>query len=532
MDDCISYAEISYFSQFIKDYLAQKDQLKTFYHRFPTLDNFKPQLEEKQKNYPEKYRAVLVSSLQEQYKDIAISEATQENITALQNNKTYTVTTGHQLNLATGPLYFLYKIIAAINLSKQLQETYPEYHFVPVYWMATEDHDFEEINHFHTENNTYSWQRKASGAVGELSTEGLEELFTDFAKDVKNSTQGDALIKLLKQAYAQHNNLADATRYLVNKLFGEYGLLIIDANSTSLKKLFIPYIEEELLKQTAIQQITSTTEVLQENGYKAQVTPRAINLFYLKDNLRERIVLEEGRYNVLETNVSFSKEEIISELYAHPERFSPNVIMRPLYQETILPNLCYIGGGGELAYWLQLKDYFATQQISFPILLLRNSALLLTEKQADKLTNLLATPADIFLPLPTLLTKKTKALSEVEIDFSKQKKHLQQQFNDLYKLAEQTDKSFLGAVSAQEKKQINGLAQLEKRLIKAQKRKYKKELASVNILHEALFPNKQLQERRLNFSVFYQVYGDELIQKLQEHLNPLDLQFTIITLPN
>jgi uncharacterized protein YllA (UPF0747 family) len=232
----------------------------------------------------------------------------------------------------------------------------------------------------------------------------------------------------------------------------------------------------------------------------------------------------------LNTNIVWNSSEIQKELLEYPERFSPNVIMRPLYQEVILPNLCYIGGGGELAYWFQLKAFFSEVNVPFPILLLRNSALIQTEKQSEKLQNLNISKDDIFLKRDTLINKKVREISNIDIDFSKQKKHLENQFEELYALAKQTDKSFLGAVKAQEVKQLKGLDNLEKRLLKAQKRKLSDQVSRMVDIQNELFPSGNLQERNTNFSEYYLEYGDSLISILIENLKPLRGEFIIITL--
>ena len=219
----------------------------------------------------------------------------------------------------------------------------------------------------------------------------------------------------------------------------------------------------------------------------------------------------------------------MQELKAYPERFSPNVIARPLYQEVILPNLCYIGGGGEIAYWLELKSAFESMKVPFPILLLRNSALVITEKQSEKLKRMQLSEEDLFLKQSSLINKKIREISNIDIDFSPQKKLLEQQFKDLYELAEQTDKSFIGAVKAQEVKQKKGLDNLEKRLLKAQKRKLKDHVLRMTDIQNQLFPGKSLQERNLNFSELYLEYGEELIPMLVKALKPLQLEFTVIT---
>lgn len=526
--DCISYQNSGYFTALITDYLDQKPQLQPLYNRFPTLENFEGQLLEKQGNFNLADRLTLVSVLKKQYIGLSPSDLTRNNIEALGSSNTFTVTTGHQLNLFTGPLYFLYKIITAINLSKELKSKYPKYHFVPVYWMATEDHDFEEINYFCFKGRKFRWNVASSGPVGRLPTEGLAAFYELFALELGSSINAKKLKTLFEQAYLEHENLADATRFIANALFGTSGLVILDADNPELKRAFVPYAKQELTQQISHKRVLETTEKLQD--YFIQVNPRKINLFYLETGLRERIVFEDGIYKVNKTSLQFSEAEILLELERYPEKFSPNVILRPLYQEVILPNLAYIGGGGEIAYWLELKSYFDAVKVPFPMLLLRNSALLVTQKQADKADKLGLTWTNLFAKQATLTVDKAKMMSEFPIDLSAQKKALHEQFAYLEMIANQTDKSFTGAVKAQEAKQIKGLEHLEKRLLKAQKRKYAQELERITDLQNELFPHKNLQERQANFSEFYIENGPDLISKLLVELKPLENKFAVLVL--
>ena len=396
--------------------------------------------------------------------------------------------------------------------------------------MATEDHDFEEINYFNFKGKKVQWNREASGAVGELGLEGLDHVYEVFASQLDKSHNAERLKELFKSAYLKHQNLTDATRYLVNELFMINGLVIVDGNDKDLKRLFIPYIEDELFNQTSFKEVSKTTQQLSDltTNYKTQVHPREINLFYIKEGIRERILQTDDVFGVIDTEIRWHKDELLKEVHEHPERFSPNVIMRPLYQEVILPNLCYIGGGGELAYWLQLKSNFDKQNVPFPILLLRNSVMVITQRQREKLQKINISVADLFLNQNDLMTKVTKATSEIDIDFTPQKEFLKKQFQDLYKLAEQTDQSFKGAVGAQETKQINGLENLEHRLLKAQKRKLADFLERVRVLQDELFPRQSLQERNMNFSEFYLEYGEEFISILANNLQPLNAEFLIL----
>ncbi len=522
----IPIKETGYFSKLICDYCEGEAFLNSFYNNKPTLDGFAKQLEEKSVFSGTK-RAVLVEALNQQYKGISLSELTETNVWSLADNNTFTITTGHQLNIFTGPLYFLYKIVSVINLTKRLKEVHPDKNFVPIYWMATEDHDFDEINFFRSKGQKISFEKMVSGAVGRISTEGMKSVYDAFSELIGSSKNAMYLKELFQKAYLQHDNLTAATRYLVNELFGAYGLVIVDGDDAKLKALFTPFVREELTNKTSYKEVIKTNEQL-EGAYKIQVNPREINLFYLKDQLRARIIESKGRFVVNNTQLSFSEAEMLKEVDEHPERFSPNVILRPLYQEVILPNLSYIGGGGELAYWMQLKTMFDTFNVPFPILLLRNSLLFATEKQFKKMNKLGCTIEDLFKKQDNLVNKKLYERSDIEIDFSRQREFLKTQFEGLKEIANHTDASFIGAVNAQEKKQLNGLDTLEKRLLKAQKRKYAEELSRLKELQDALFPNQSLEERTKNFSEYYLEFGTQLIPMLLEAQDPLNNHFTVI----
>ena len=523
----IPFQKTGFFSKTMSDYLEQKDNIKPFYNNFPDVNGFYNQILEKQQTFSLQTRIVLSDALKQQYQNFKLSEKTEENIELLKQQNTFSVTTGHQLNLFTGPLYFLYKIISAINLAEELSEKFPKNNFVPVYWMATEDHDFEEINYFNFQGKKVRWNREDGGAVGRFYTDGLEQVFNEFANQLGNSKNANYLKELFSKGYLEHNNLADATRFIANELFTEYGLVIIDGDDTSLKNLFIPYIENELIKQTSFKEV-STTITEFEKDYKVQVNPREINLFYLTDAIRERILLEDGIYKVNNTDITWSKEEILNEVKNHSERFSPNVIMRPLFQEVILPNLCYIGGGGEQAYWLELKSFFDAVKVPFPILLLRNSVQVISKKQAKKLSNLKISKEELFLKQNDLLKHKVNENSDIQFSFQDAKTLLNEQFLALRRVANETDLSFVGAVEAQERKQQKGLENLEKRLLRAEKRKQKDLVARITALHNELLPNESLEERQRNFSEYYLEYGNNFIKVLKESLKPLQLEFTVI----
>lgn len=533
----LPYRDTGYFSSLMCDYLDQKESLQPFYDRFPDISNFDEQIKAKGEWFSSEKRVLLIDRLKAQYEGLSLSEATENNMDALLKDNAFSITTGHQLNLFTGPLYFLYKIFSVINLCEELKTRYPKQEFVPVYWMATEDHDFDEINYFNLFGKKIQWNPPSAktsggqasnsfGAVGELSNEGLDTIAEALKQELGESENARALVSLFAKAYTQYDTLTEATRYLANELFSQYGLVIVDGNDAQLKKAFLPYAEKELKEQLSFKKVTESTKQLTQLGYKAQVTPREINLFYLSDGLRERIVEKEGQFYINNTELWFSLDDML----ANSEQISPNALLRPLYQEVILPNLCYIGGGGELAYWFQLKAYFESVNVPFPMLLLRNSVLLLPKKFSEKLKKMDVAVEALFQKQEDLKNEHVRKLSEIDIDFSSQREHLKQQFADLHETAKKTDASFLGAVGAQEKKQLNGLDRLEKRLLKAQKRKLADQLQRLTDIQDSLFPGQSLQERNMNFSEFYLQYGDTLLSELKKNLKPLSHKFTILEL--
>ena len=528
----IPYQEIRFFSKLITDYLGEEEKVRSFYNNFPELFQFRKQIDEKEFYFSADTRAVLVKSLKAQYAEVKTSPKVLRNIELLAKKNTFTITTGHQLSLFTGHLYFIFKIISVINTAKRLSEFYTDFHFVPIYWMATEDHDFEEINHFHLNNRTICWNSEQTGATGNFATDTLDAVFQTFDKAIGLGKNAEELKTLFRDSYLKHHNLAEATRYLVNALFEEYGVVVIDGNDKDLKQQFIPYIKEDLFNHTAQKEVEKTIVNLQalDAAYPIQVNPREINMFYLTEGGRNRIVRTSDDFEVLNTDIKFTETSILEELNSYPERFSPNVILRPLYQEVILPNLAYIGGGGEIAYWLELKQFFNKQKVPFPMLMLRNSAMLVSKRQYERIEKLKLHPVDLFLKPEDLKNLKVQQLSEFPIDFSAQKAVLLQQFADLHLLAKKTDITFENAVKAQEVRQLKGLDKLEKRLLKAQKRKFSEELERVIHLQSELFPNGILQERFSNFSDFYLLKGKTLISELVSDFNPFDYRFVIVVI--
>ena len=310
--------------------------------------------------------------MKKQLENLQLSDKQKENLQALSQENAFTIVTGHQLNLFTGPAFFVYKILQTIKTTDFLNQNIQGKKFVPIFWMATEDHDFEEINHFKTQNHIYSIDGKSGGAVGRIKVE-RNNFIEEFEKEFKYNDFGKELIYWMKEAYAEGKTLAEATKTLVNKLFADRGLLMIDGDDRELKEQMKEIFADELKNNSLKKETHQSVENLTKKYGKVQVNPREINLFYLTET-RDRIEFDGEKYHVVDRDISFTEAEILAELESYPEKFSPNAVMRPVYQEKILPNIAYIGGNAEVMYWLELKEYFRHVEVPFPILIPRNSS--------------------------------------------------------------------------------------------------------------------------------------------------------------
>lgn len=523
----IEYSETNSFSKTLLAYLAHDESIAPFVGNWPTLAGFEKQLKAKKKF---NHRAVLVNRLKAQYGDLLhTSPAVAAHIELLLQDNTYTITTGHQLNVFTGPLYFIFKIMTAIRLSDDLKAKHPDQHFIPVYWMATEDHDFEEINHTKVYGKKITWDTPAVSATGRMDTDTIAEAVKQYTNILGLSENSTKLAHIVETAYLKHGKLADATRYMVNELFKAYGLLIVDADDKSLKELFKPIMKEDILSEKSFKAITARSAELEAKGFATQVHAREINFFYLTDEFRERLVLHpDGRYEVLHQHIYFTREGLEKEMDAYPERFSPNVVMRPMYQEVILPNLAYIGGGAEMVYWMQLKSNFDQYQIDYPILIPRNSAMITDDNVAAKLFRLDLTFKSIFRSTEVLKKEYVRRHTKERLNLNDEWMELNSIFGKIRLRTHKIDPS-LGpsteAVKARLKKAINNL---EKKLMKAEKRNHQHALTDIDNVKEKLFPGGGLQERSENFALLYVKYGDNLFRDLYKYFDPLDFKFTIL----
>lgn len=511
----IALGETGQFSPIFLDYIAKKESLTGFYQHYPSVDNFEKQIALK-KGFSKSTRVKLEAALNQQYGALDLSPKLRENLHALISDNTFTVTTGHQLNIFTGPLYFIYKIVTVINACRELKAKYPDYNFVPVYWAASEDHDFEEISYFYLYGKKYSWKTDQKGAVGRFMPQSLSSVLDELPDKTP----------IFEKAYLDHSNLADAVRYYVNELFGREGLVMVDGDHPDLKRIFAPLIKKDIEGHISGRLVEETSKRLDEIGYKTQVHPREINFFYLNAIHRDRIIERDGQYRVNNTDLAFTQEQLWALLEKSPEKFSPNVIMRPVYQEVILPNLAYVGGPAEVSYWLQLKSVFDHYELPLPMLMPRNFGLVVNRNLANKIEKLSLGLSDLFLESHEIRKKYVREHSENDLLLGEEKAAFVKLMEQVKAKAVSIDKSLDGYMGKQETRLLQEFDGMEKKLQKAEEQNQATAINQIEAVKEKLFPGGSLQERHDNFLNFY-LTNPNILQEFLEGFDAFDFSFHI-----
>lgn len=519
----VPYARTGKFQRVVLDYLDGASAL-TELHQWP-VGRAGVEAAAHARAFDPATRAILCGALDRQYADMAVPAAVSANIARLRSAGTLTVTTGHQLCLFTGPLYVPFKILNVVRIARELST--PERPGVPVFWMATEDHDRPEIDHAWIAGQKVSWPGEVAGPVGRLPLTDIGPVVEQAGALLGQGAYADELRSLLRECYRPDRTLADATRRFVTALFGRFGVVVVDGDDPALKRLFAPLVQEELLNEVTDRAVRYANERL-AGQYDGQAHARPINLFHLRPGHRARIERHGDRYSVIDGGPSFHLDALLAELEEHPEAFSPNVLMRPLYQETILPNVAYVGGGGELAYWLQLRWLFEAFRTPMPALVLRGSAALLTAKDLRRIERLGLEPEQLFLPQHELEARVAATNASFSTSLHAERHEVFEVYETLVQRLRAIDPTLERSVRAVSKRALNGMDALEGKLVRRAKREQQELLGDLDRVLQHMFPGGGLQERRENFMPWYAAHGPAFFDLLLERIDPLRPTFSLL----
>ena len=490
--------EKGYYNTLVTDYINQTENSKTLYNNYFDKEGFEKTIANRK--FSDENRSILVEQFIQSYAGTE-SELQLQNIQLLKHENTYTITTGHQLCLATGPLYSIYKILTCIVYAQKLKTWFPDKNFVPVFWMAGEDHDLEEIKSLNIFGKDFTWDTNQTGSTGRMETTGIDNLLDEIKTLFANDEKTSVIIEKISRDYAALN-IKQATFSLINSWFKDFGLLVVDPDNAAFKQVFSKYIIDDIIHHKNYKPLTEQTTLIEQN-YKPQLYIRDINFFYLQPNKRERIIQEGGTYYTNDKSKSWNESEIIQEIKEHPENFSPNAALRPLYQEIILPNIAYTGGPGELAYWLQLYKMFAVNDIDFPVLLPRYSAILVNKSLNERIEKLNLNVADFLADEKTIIEKYISLQDSTdEISFSDELELLLQLKDKISSRVSAIDSTLLPQIDNLFNKNIEQLNTIEMRLKNTSQKKYETDINKIRKLREEFFPQGSPQERIQNYIQF------------------------------
>lgn len=527
----LNFGDIPGHQNLFLDYLQEFDNVEKFYKR-----NFREQeaYESLFKTLSEKerpHRAKLTDIIRAQYADNKISKQTQSNIEALYSQKTIAVVTGQQLGLFGGPLYTFYKSITAIKLCSYLKEKYDQYHFVPVFWLEGDDHDFDEVRSTNILNNENQvallkyddgqLEEINRGGIGGLKfNQNIETVVNELISYLRESEFKPSLVEMIKTAYQPGKTFLESFRELMIKLFDEYGLIVFNPIDPEVKRLLVPIFEQEITNYRDQTGYLVERSAELEEIYHAQVKVKAINLFYVDDN--ERLLIEpvENDYRLKGKRKRFTREDILAQLNFSPERFSPNVLLRPICQDYLLPTAFYVGGPGEISYFAQVTPMYDIYNITQPFIYPRASATIVERSVKGILDKQQLSYVDLYTTEDELISKIVAANGDINLDklYGGLSDSIGEIFDSLNGKLSAIDKTLLD-LSAKSKQRVEQTFDYMKtKTIEAEKRRHESAIRQITRARNVLYPNDNLQERELNLIYFLNKYGMDLIKWIYNEL--------------
>jgi bacillithiol biosynthesis cysteine-adding enzyme BshC len=486
-----------------------------------TLDNLRNQAYLKGETY--KNREVLLEVIKEQYDGQNIPPVLSKNLESLRSEQTFSVTTAHQPLLLGGKLYFLFKALSTIRLAHYISSQIEDITVVPIFLLGSEDHDFEEIRHVQLFHDKKSWEGPSGGPIGRMDIDGVLNILDDIAPIIETQTYGQEVMKFLRKSYQKGNTFGQATFQFLHNLLGEMGLIVIDLDRPCAKTRFKDVMINELLTQSSHQYVQNRIDLINKSGLKEQAHSRDINLFYMTDQIRVRIEsTSENSYFTVDGLKQWDKQELLSEVDQFPERFSPNVILRPLYQERLLPNLAFIGGGGELAYWIELTEVFKAYNTPFPLLMRRHSGILMEDSILLKMNKLDFELEDMFKPIDQILKSYILDHNIVDIDLNEKKDRISDLLEEVKTACIQIDPTLERSYEAMLAQIYKQIEVIESKMIRGAKNLHDQKMQQIQLLHQRLFPGGALQERNDSILNWILRFGFDWIPVFMNEFKPLE----------
>ncbi|MBI4811092.1 MAG: bacillithiol biosynthesis cysteine-adding enzyme BshC [Ignavibacteriales bacterium] len=516
------------FSLLYKDFIDDFQKVHRFYETdFHSLSSLHDVANKLSKRFT--HRELLVQVLLKQNQRYGVSQSTIDNINLLHDHRTLAIVTGQQVGILSGPLYTIYKTITTIKLAKELNNVLPEFRFVPIFWLEGEDHDFGEVNKvniLNTDNSPVTLEYLLSskiggknlGSVGELIFDNNLEHFLDaLQKTLANTEFKQSVIDFIKTHYRQGISFNQAFVSFMSKLFENDGLIFISSNDVRFKKILSPIFLKEIYEYPRVSQLIIEQSAHLEEQYHAQIKTKALNLFYFHKNGRYLIEPRDNDFSLKGTRHIISKDEMLRSVQDAPELFSPNVALRPICQDTILPTAVYVAGPSEIAYFAQLKKVYNYFNLTMPMIYPRATVTLIEEKFERIMEKYQVELMEIFGDISKVETKVIDIVSEVKIDemFAEAFQKVADLTNEMKYGLNYIDGTLIGSLDTTKEKIEQQLSVLKDKVVEAQKRKYDIALRQIGKVINNIYPNTNFQERELNIVYFLNKHGFDFIHSLK-----------------
>ncbi|MFC2156287.1 bacillithiol biosynthesis cysteine-adding enzyme BshC [Acidobacteriota bacterium] len=537
----MSALQVPNLSPLVSDYLYRYEKVAGFYNGdFRDLQIIRNRTESYQSiDY---HRKELTSILKEQNRGYGCGETTLANIDKLRQDTTCAVVTGQQVGLFSGPLYTIYKTLTAIKLADILNKRGDGY-FVPVFWLASEDHDIAEIDHIDLldknneaqrirfELDDHDFQTPASKI---LLTQDVSRCLDQLNELTHDSEFKGEVLSHLSEAYRPGRSFVEAFAMWMTRLFESFGVIFIDASHSGLKAFGKDIFAREIDDVSPSTRIArETAESLRRDDYPIQVPLREgiLNLF-LSEGRRLSIKFEGEVFFLEGSSSPLKKSELLSILDKEPFAFSPNVLLRSVYQDKILPTAAYIGGPGEIAYFAQLKGVYEKYGVDMPVIYPRTSISLVENKVNIVLTNFNLDVSDIWQNIDTTIKDILIDLipESLEESLLRARTNLERDFETISEELDSVDPTLQKAAETSLGKIKQQVEFLETKILRAQKRQNEIVVQRLMKAKNNLHPGGRPQERVFNIVPFLFKYGYTIIEKLFREIDILDPDHQVLSL--
>ena len=539
----INYSDLPDYQNLFLDYLYEFDNVSKFYPKnFREIENYNRTLEDL-KNYIRPHREEVSDIIRKQYSDYKISKQTDTNIESLKSENTFAVVTGQQVAIFGGPLYTFYKVITTIKLCSQLKEKYDEYNFVPIFWMEGDDHDFEEVKSINIFDKTNSIKKIIyddgldeeieRGSVGSLKfNENIKSTINELEDSLRDTEYKNDLLNLIKKCYSEGTKFKEAFKKLLHSFFDEYGLIIFDPQDKEVKEILLPIFKKEIESFS-----DHTNEIVLKSAelddiYHAQVKVKPVNLFYSDEKGRYLIEPVDEEFRFKGKRKRIGKIELLNLLHYDPSSFSPNVLLRPICQDYILPTAVYVGGPSELSYFAQVMPNYSFFEVVDQIIFPRSSATIIEKHIFSTLQKYDLSISDIFRKKRELINRVLKSISDIDINslFSETKNNIDLELEKIKSTLLAIDKNLIDSTNKSMQRIFQNLEVIKEKSEKAQAAKHETVIKQLDKVRMVIYPQENLQERELSFINFANKYGLDIFKWIFNELTINKYEHQIIEL--